>query len=153
MIVQEPIQKLAEIQLRYKNRIKPSLMPCVKSSRDAHKLLINEWDSSQIEFVEQFKVMLLNRANKVLGKIDVSSGSTTGTVVDPRLVLVAAMKANAVGIILAHNHPSGNLNPSAADIALTKKIKEASQLLEINLLDHLIVTTEGYYSFADEGIL
>ena len=92
--------------------------------------------------------MLLNRANKVLGIFEVSSGGSTGTVADPKLVFAAAIKANACGIILAHNHPSGNLQPSQADIDLTKKMKEGGKLLEIQILDHVIITTEGYYSFA-----
>ena len=103
--------------------------------------------------MEQFKVLLLNRANKVLGIFEVSSGGSTGTVADPKLIFAAAIKANACGIILAHNHPSGNLQPSQADIDLTKRMKEGGRLLEIQVLDHIIVTTEGYYSFADEGIL
>lgn len=95
--------------------------------------------------------MLLNRANKVLGIFEVSSGSSAGTVADPKLIFAAAIKANACGIIMAHNHPSGNLSASQADIDLTKKVKEGGKLLEIQMLDHLIVTTETYYSFADEG--
>ena len=77
----------------------------------------------------------------------------TGTVADPKLIFVAALKSGATGVLLAHNHPSGNLTPSQADIDLTRKIKEGGKLLEIQLLDHLIITSEGYYSFADEGLL
>jgi DNA repair protein RadC len=103
-------------------------------------------------------MLLLNRANKVLGIFEVSSGSATGTVADPKLVFAAAIKTNACGIILAHyvkahNHPSGNLQPSQADIDLTRRMKEGGKLLEIQLLDHVILTSEGYYSFADEGLL
>ena len=96
--------------------------------------------------------MLLNRANKVLGIFEVSSGSSTGTVVDPKLIFAAAIKGNACGIIMAHNHPSGNLNPSQADIDLTKRVKGGGKFLEIQVVDRLIVTIEGYYSFADEGL-
>ena len=81
-----------------------------------------------MRFVEQFKVMLLNRANRVLGIFEVSNGSSTGTVADPKLIFAAAIKANACGIILAHNHPSGNLQPSKADIDLTRKVKEGGFL-------------------------
>lgn len=97
--------------------------------------------------------MFLNRANKVLGILEASSGGISGTVADPRLVFVAALKANASNIIISHNHPSGNLNPSKADEELTQKIKQAGQLLDIKLFDHIIVTSEGYYSFADEGLM
>ncbi|MBL7870526.1 MAG: JAB domain-containing protein, partial [Cyclobacteriaceae bacterium] len=99
------------------------------------------------------KVMLTNRANKVLGIFEVSTGGISGTVADPKLIFAAAIKAAASGIILSHNHPSGNLQPSQADIDLTRKIKEAGRFLEIQLLDHIIITTEGYYSFADEGLI
>jgi DNA repair protein RadC len=106
-----------------------------------------------MELVEQFKVMLTNRANKVLGICEVSTGGVSGTVADPKVVFAAAIKAGASGFILAHNHPSGNLNASQADIGLTRKMREGGKLLEIQLLDHIIMTSEGYFSFADEGLL
>jgi len=116
-------------------------------------VLLANWDSSTIEFVEQFKVVLLNRANRVIGIFNLSAGGTTGTVAEPKLVFASSILRNASSIILAHNHPSGNLKPSSADIDLTKKLKEAGKLLDIPVLDHLIVTTEGYYSFADDGMI
>jgi DNA repair protein RadC len=142
--------QVAEIQLTYRSGVKPSLRPKITGSKDAYNVLLENWDDSKIEFVEQFKVLLLNRANKVLGIFEVSSGSATGTVADPKLIFAAAIKANACGIILAHNHPSGNLQPSQADIDLTRRMKEGGKLLEIQVLDHLVLTCEGYYSFADE---
>ena len=145
--------EVAEIQLTYKTDVKPSLRPKIAGLKDAYQILSENWDRSKIEFVEQFKVMLLNRANKVLGIFEVSSGSATGTVADPKLIFVAAIKANACGIILAHNHPSGNLQPSQADIDLTRRMREGGKLLEVQVLDHLVVTCEGFYSFADEGLL
>lgn len=145
--------KIAEIELIYRSKVKPSLRPQISTSYDAYDLLANTWDDSKLEFIEQFKILLLNRANKVIGIFEVSSGSSTGTVADPKLIFAAAIKANACGIILAHNHPSGNVKPSSADIELTKKIKQAGTFLEIQVLDHLIVTSEGYFSFADEGIM
>jgi len=147
------IYEVAEIQLTYISDIKPSERPRISGSRDAYNVLLDNWDKSKIEFIEQFKVMLLNRANKVLGIFEVSSGSSTGTVADPKLIFAVAIKANACGIILAHNHPSGNLKPSQSDIDLTKKTKEGGKLLEIQVLDHIIVTSEGYCSFADEGLV
>ena len=145
--------EVAEIQLSYRTNVKPSLRPKINSSVDTHNILLKSWDDSKIEFVEQFKVLLLNRANKVLGIIDVSTGGVTGTIADPKVIFVAAIKTNACAIIMAHNHPSGNLRPSQADIDLTRRMKEGGKLLEIQLLDHVIVTTEGYYSFADEGLV
>src|SRR5882762_7110937 len=147
------LYEVAEIQLIYKSDVKPSLRPKVNGAKDTYNVLLENWDDSKIEFVEQFKVMLLNRANKVLGIFEVSTGCSTGTVADPKLIFAAAIKSNACGIILAHNHPSGNLQPSQADIDLTRRMKEGGKLLEIQVLDHVIVTTEAYYSFADEGVL
>jgi DNA repair protein RadC len=144
--------QVAEIQLSYKSTIMASQRPKICTSRDAYNVLIETWDESKIEFIEQFKVLLLNRAHKVLGVFEVSSGSSTGTVADPKLIFAAAIKTNSVGIIMAHNHPSGNLHPSQADIDLTRKMKEGGKFLEIQILDHLIITKEGYYSFADEGL-
>src|SRR5882762_1428059 len=144
---------VAEIQLTYKSNVKPSLRPKINDSKDAYELLKENWDASRIEFVEQFKTVFLNRANKVLGLLEVSTGGVSGTVADPKVIFVAAIKANASSFLVAHNHPSGNLSPSKSDIDLTRKLRDGGKLLEIQLLDHLIVTVEGYYSFADEGAL
>jgi DNA repair protein RadC len=145
--------KVAEIELVYKTKVKPSERALVKSSKDCYELLKLTWDENKIEFVEQFKVLLLNRAQKVLGIYELSTGGVTGTVADPKLVFTAALKANACNIILTHNHPSGNFKPSRADEELTKKIATAGLYLDIKVVDHLIVTSEGYYSFADEGLI
>jgi DNA repair protein RadC len=102
---------------------------------------------------EEFKVLLLNRANKVIGLYNTSKGGVTGTVADPRLILAAALKSGACFVVLAHNHPSGNLKPSRADLDLTQKIAYAVKYIDVRVLDHLIVSPEGYYSFADEGML
>lgn len=145
--------QIAEVELIYKTKIKASERPQVKTSKESAALLKQMWNGNKIDFVEQFKVLFLNRANKVLGIIELSTGGVTGTVADPKLIFVAALKANACSIIFSHNHPSGNLKPSQADEQLTQKIKQAGQLLDIKLLDHIIVTSEGYYSFADEGLI
>jgi DNA repair protein RadC len=102
---------------------------------------------------EEFWVVYLNNANKIIFKAQLSKGGITGTVVDVRLVFKIALEQNAVAIILAHNHPSGKLQASEADIQVTKKIKNAGLQLDIPVLDHIIVTEHGYFSFADEGIL
>jgi DNA repair protein RadC len=145
--------QVAEIQLTYRSNVKPSMRPKISTSRDAFEVLKRSWDIDKLEFVEQFKVLLTNRANKVLGIFEVSTGGITGTVADPKLIFVAALKSGACGLVLSHNHPSGNLQPSQADIELTKRIKEGGKLLDIQLLDHLIITSEGYCSFSDEGII
>ncbi|GAB2472856.1 DNA repair protein RadC [Hymenobacter qilianensis] len=102
---------------------------------------------------EEFWVILLNRANVVMRKQPISSGGVAGTVADPKMIFKHALEQLASSIILVHNHPSGNQKPSAADIALTRKLKEAGQFLDLPILDHLIYTDHGYYSFADEGVL
>ena len=102
---------------------------------------------------EEFWVILLNRANVVMQKIAISSGGIAGTVADPKMIFKSALDHLASAIILVHNHPSGNLTPSQADITLTKKLKEAGQFLDLPVLDHVIFSNDGYYSFADEGML
>ena len=147
------LNTVAEIELVYKNKVKPSERPRINSTRDAYQILLQTWNANKIEFVEQFKVVLMNRAHRVLGIYEMSTGGISGTVADPKLVFMAALKANACCLILSHNHPSGNLRPSQADEALTRKIADAGKLLDILVMDHIIVTNEGYYSFADEGLL
>ena len=102
---------------------------------------------------EVFAVIFLNQANKINHFYIISEGGITGTVADPRIILKLALQHEAVSLVLCHNHPSGNLRPSRADEALTNKIKEAAKYFDIKVLDHIIVSNEGYYSFADEGIL
>lgn len=143
----------AELELVYKTKVKASQRPQITRSDDIFKLFRNLWNDDKIEMVEEFKVAFLNRANKVLGVLDVSTGGITGCVADPRIILGAAVKANAVNIILVHNHPSGSLKPSRADELLTAKIKEAARWLDMDVMDHLIITDEEYFSFANEGLL
>ncbi len=124
--------------------------PTIKSSSDvANYLRVVLKDES----CEQFAVIFLNRANKVTHFEIVSKGGITGTVADPRIILKKALEEDATSIILSHNHPSGNLQPSKADEDITAKIKNAAALIDINVLDHIIVSDEGYYSFMDEGRL
>ncbi|WP_339881165.1 JAB domain-containing protein [uncultured Algoriphagus sp.] len=145
--------EVAEIKLSYSAKIKASLRPRVESSRHVYEVFAKAWDQDRIEFVEDFKVMLLSRANRVLGIVTISSGGTAGTVVDIKLVYAAAIKSNSSSVIIAHNHPSGNMRPSEQDKRLTQRIKQAGNILDIPVLDHVIITADGYYSFADEGEL
>ena len=145
---------IAEVQLIYKSKVKASDRKKITCSSDAYKIFIENWNPDIIEFVEEFKILLMNRSNSVLGILEISKGGISGTVTDVRLIYQGAIKANASGIIVCHNHPSGNLNPSESDIKITQKIKEAGNLMDIQLLDHLILTMDGsYYSFADNGLL
>ncbi|RYY07566.1 MAG: JAB domain-containing protein [Sphingobacteriaceae bacterium] len=102
---------------------------------------------------EEFWIILLNRANKVLSRHLISKGGQAGTVADPKIIFQTALENHAASVILAHNHPSGNLKPSQADLDLTKKLRQAGVLLDITVPDHLIFTDSGYYSFADEGVM
>ena len=124
--------------------------PIISSSKDAYELLASSLSDLPHE---EFWIMLLNRAHKVIGKFVVSSGGLTGTVADQRIIFKKALDESACGIILAHNHPSGNLKPSQADIQLTKRLVEGGRILDIPVMDHLIITETSYYSFADEGML
>jgi DNA repair protein RadC len=145
---------ISEVKLIYRTRIKASERLKVKCSRDAYDIFIENWDLDSIEHTEEFKILLMNRSNSVLGIFPVSKGGLSGTVTDVRLIYQAAIKANASGIILAHNHPSSNINPSESDIKITQKIKDAGILMDIQLLDHLIICTDGdYYSFADNSLI
>ncbi len=146
-------QIVSEVELVYKTRVKASERPQVKSSKEAYNLLKSSWDEGKIEYFEQFKILFFNQSLKVLGLYEMSSGGITGTVVDLRMLFSAALKANATSFMIAHNHPSGNLKPSEADKYMTKKIKMAGEMLDIQLLDHLIITSESYYSFTDDGAL
>ncbi len=145
--------KVAEVELVYKTKIKASERPKINSSKDIYEIMRQLWDANKMDMLEEFKVLLLNRGNRIIGMYEVSSGGITGTVADPRLILAAALKSLSVGVVLCHNHPSGNLKPSRADEQLTRKIKEAAAYHDISVLDHIILTSEGYLSFADEGLL
>lgn len=145
--------RVAEVELVYKTKVKPSERPKIGTVKECYELLKKLWNENTIEMQEEFKVILLNRANKVIGIYEASAGGLTGTVADPRLILAAAIKSLLVSIILSHNHPSGNLKPSRADEELTQKIKTAAAYHDIRVIDHMIISSEGYYSFADEGLL
>jgi len=148
----ETSQELAEIKVSYKSKNQSRVK--ILSSQDAFNILFPLYDKDVIEYQEQFFLLLLNRANIVLGWIKLSTGGTSGTVVDPKMVFSLALQTNSSAIILSHNHPSGNLQPSQGDIAMTKNINKSGQMLEIKLLDHLIISPdEKFYSFADEDVL
>ncbi|CAI2768159.1 JAB domain-containing protein [Flavobacterium collinsii] len=146
-------QMVSEIELIYKTKVKTADRPQIKSSRDAYKIALASWDPDKIEFFEQFKIILMNQAYKVLGIYEVSSGGITGTLVDLRLIFSAALKANATCLMMVHNHPSGQAKASEADRQMTRKVREAGKLLDIALIDSLIITPEIYYSFVDDGAL
>lgn len=147
------LYQLTEIELTYTTNRPYNERHKITSAKTAFDLLLNNWDENKIELLEQSKILVLNRSNQVLGISHLSTGGTSGTVVDPKQVFALALKANASAIILAHNHPSGNLYPSDADDKITNKLYKAGKLLDIEFLDHLIITKDGYYSFAESGRL
>nr|MBC7614095.1 DNA repair protein RadC [Pseudopedobacter sp.] len=122
----------------------------ISSSKDIYNLLAPNFADL---LHEEFWIILLSRANKVLHKVLISKGGQAGTIADPKIIFKTALEGNAANIILAHNHPSGNLKPSQADMQLTKKLQEAGKLLDLQVLDHVIFTERSYFSFADEGLL
>lgn len=147
------LYRVSEVELVYRNTVRPSQRPRIGSSREAYKVLSQNWNPDKLELLEQFKILLLNNHSRVLGIFEVSTGGVSGTVADPKLIFASAIKANATGIILAHNHPSGNLTPSNPDIQLTKKVMQGAELFDMKVLDHIIITSESYYSFRDQGLL
>ncbi|MBO6496056.1 MAG: DNA repair protein RadC [Roseivirga sp.] len=135
---------------RRRKATEPAKRIKIQSSKDAYECIAPELLDLP---TEQFWVIMLNRSNHIIHKRNISQGGVSGTVADPKLIFKKALDDLASGIILVHNHPSGNLQPSQADRQLTKKIVEAGKLLEIPVLDHIIFADNGYYSFADEGEL
>jgi DNA repair protein RadC len=153
MVLQSELLEVAEVQITYKPKFKVSERPQISRSQHAYNILMQHWDLGKIELLEEFKILLLNRRNRVLGLVHISSGGFSGTVADPKVIFTAALKACASGIILCHNHPSGELDPSTEDLAMTRRLKEAGKLLDLQILDHLIISQHGYYSIGDDEIL
>ena len=148
------MQQVCELTISYKPKVKAADRYLICSSEDAYSLLIQAaFDTETLEYKEFLKLVLLNKANRVLGIATISEGGMDSTTVDVRLILQTALLAHATAIILAHNHPSGEWMPSRHDDMITKKIKEAARMVDIVLHDHLIVAEEGYYSYKDEGKL
>lgn len=145
------ISEVSEIQVSYKpNKIVSSK---IATSFDAVQIIRKFWNEETIEMQEEVKVILLNNSNCVLGIYNLSKGGITSSLIDIRLVLSVALKCLASGIILVHNHPSGNSKPSSADFNIVKKLNESCKLVDITLFDSIIITKESYMSFADDGLL
>jgi len=151
--IQSSLFMVSEIKVSYQPKFKACERPKVKSSKDAYNILFNNWDQGRIEMSEQFYILLLNRANRVIGITGISSGGFSGSMVDPKLIFGIALKSCASGIILCHNHPSSNLKPSQSDLTLTRRLVEAGKILDLQVLDHIILTKWGYFSFGDEGLM
>jgi DNA repair protein RadC len=148
-----PIYQVAEIELIYRPAFKASERPSVKNPKEAAEIFLHAWNPDTLQLFEEFKVMLLSRANKVLGIYTASKGGISGTIVDISLIMATALKAKASSLIICHNHPSGRPTPSTDDIKMTEKIKHAAHLMGMSLQDHIILTADTYTSFADSGNL
>ena len=146
------MNRIAEITVNYSTYIKKDDRHKITSSREAETHFRAVWSDS-MEHIEEMYLMLLNRSNEVLGYTKISMGGINATLCDPKVIFQVALKGNASGILLAHNHPSGALKPSEQDIRLTKKIKEGAGLLDMGFLDHIILSKEGCFSFADDGLI
>ena len=142
---------VGEVELTYKSTSKARSK--IYSSENAYKVLLPTYKEGTICYKEYFKVLFLNQASQILGYTLISEGGITDTTVDVRVILQAALLTNSVAIILAHNHPSGSMKPSRQDMEITKQVRDAARFMRITVTDHLILTDEGYYSFADEGQL
>lgn len=147
------LSRVSEIEVLFKPQFKASERPKICSSKDAFQILKDNWKVGLIQFTEEFKVILLNSANRVLGIVDIARGGKDYVPVDMKLIFSIALKASASKIILAHNHPSGTLAPSLADKQLTQKSIEAAKVLDIEICDHIIISDEEYFSFRDDGLM
>ena len=144
---------LPEFKISLKKKGSFGEMFPIRDSESAADLCRKCFEADLIDWREEFIVIALNRANKVLGFYKISSGGVGGTVCDPKIVFQFALLSNASRLVLSHNHPSGNLQPSEGDREITRKIVKGGEMLDIQILDHIIVTSEGYTSFCDEGWL
>ena len=142
---------VSEVELTYKNNVPYNQRQKMSNSQGAYEILTNLFPENTMDYRETFIVLYLNRANQVLGYSVISQGGTSNTTVDIKMVIQTALLANASCIMLAHNHPSGNLHPSSDDNRITNRIIEAARLFDITVLDHIIITNESYYSFTDNG--
>ena len=145
--------KVNEVEIIYRNTTPYQDRIQIRSSATAYEILLASWDQNRLDMVEQFKILLLDQQNNCLAISEIATGGTSACLADPKVIFATALKTRATGIILAHNHPSGNLTPSEADKLLTRKLKDGGKLLDIAVLDHLIVTSHNYRSFADEGLM
>jgi DNA repair protein RadC len=148
---QSILKSIGEVKLSYITKQDPETCPKITSPAVAVEIVRSLYSKHDIQRVELFMVIYLNRANRVIGWAKTSLGGISGTVVDARIVFQGAILKNASAMIVSHNHPSGQLIPSDADKRVTKKLVEGGKFLEIQVLDHIIITKNGHYSFADQG--
>ncbi|ACU04355.1 JAB domain-containing protein [Pedobacter heparinus] len=152
-MVQNKLSRVAEIQVIYKPHYNTQNRPKITNASLAYKLFLAQWSMDKIEYLEEFKMMLLSRSNRVLGIVDISTDGISKTVADPKVIFGIALKAAASGIILCHNHPSGALEPGSDNIKVAEKLCWGAKILEIEIVDYLIISKNSFYSYSDEGLL
>lgn len=151
-LIMRELRMLHEVKVVYKPSFNQSELHQISSGNDAVKLIRRIWEDD-IQYRERFYMVMLDRANKVIGFTLIGVGGSSAVTADVKMILQTALLTHAQAIIIAHNHPSGNLKPSQSDIHLTKRVKEGSDIMDITLIDHIILTENSYYSFAENGIL
>ena len=148
------IDRVAEIELVYKTHIRAQDRPQVDSVHKAYQILRHTWDKNKIELQEQFVLLLLTTHNRLLGRVFLASGSSANVQFDLKHLIAAVSKANASGVVLAHNHPAGDPRASEQDIVMTVNITQILNFIGVDLMDHIILTAyDGYFSFAEHGLL
>ena len=147
------LSKITQVKLVYRNKIKPGERFKVYTALEAFNIFIKGWDLNRIELLEEFKIMLLDRSSACIGISEISMGGISETTADAKIIFATALKGRASSLIMAHNHPSGNLRPSQADIELTKRFCKAGKLLNIEIRDHLIITPLKFFSMSKGGYM
>lgn len=147
----DELYKVSEVKLSYRRKINTKFK--INDAVDAYRVSLHAFDKGTIQHRESVKVLLIDNTNNVLGIFNVAEGGINSSIIDIRLVMQAALLANAVSIILVHNHPTGILKPSQPDISIARKIKKAGEILNVQLLDSIIISESGYLSFAEEDLL
>lgn len=146
--------QIAEVKVSYTSKVKAKDRVQVRTSADAYNAVRSLYDEDTIDYVESSHVLLLNRANQIIGKKLLSTGGTSSCIVDVKVIAQISLSTNAHAIIMTHNHPSGNISASDQDVQITRRVKDALDLFDIKVLDHIIVTSDnGYTSMSDEGLM
>ncbi|WP_461791357.1 JAB domain-containing protein [Pedobacter sp.] len=145
--------QVSEVEVVYKTKVDRKLLPKISGSADSYGIFMKYWNPGKLEYQEQSKALLLNNQLRVLAIVELATGGIDHVNMDTRIIFSTALVMGANRIVLAHNHPTGNITPSEADRRYTKNVAEAGKLMQIEILDHLIIAADGYYSFADEGLL
>lgn len=146
--------EIAEVKVSYTSKVKAKDRVVIRTSADAYNAVRSLYDEDTIDYVESSHVLLLNRANQIIGKKLLSTGGTSSCIVDVKVIAQISLSTNAHAIIMTHNHPSGKISASDQDVQITRRVKDALDLFDIKVLDHIIVTSDnGYTSMADEGLM